>query len=439
MSPLERYLEALRSPDEVARAAAVAALQSMGKEAVIYLIQVLNDPYPAVRVAAAEALGQIGDADAVDPLIQATHDEREDVRIAAASALARIGDRRSIQPLIRLFADRYHGVRVAAADAVAVFGRAALEALEEALSDPVIVVRVTAARAIGLIGVMESIPVLIDHLGDPAPEVRWSVARALADFGPPVIDPLSLVMRRGSRDMRLAAIDALWEIEDERAVELLRRALDDEDEEVREKAAAALKKRQVIDVWRSALGQQVQEEVRAPKKKKKPIRQEDRKAFERSGPQEVGKLISALKEKDWQMQLNVATRLIMMGKPAVDGLIRALRNEDPEIQAAAAGILGEMRETAVEPLMDALDDSDRFVRIVAAQNLGKIGNKRAIEALISALHRETDPEVRTAVVEGLGYMGSRQALEPLSLALQDRTERVQVAAARSLGYIGDLR
>jgi len=439
MSPLERYLEALRSPDEAVRAAAVAALQGMGKEGVIYLIRALNDPHPAVRVAAADALGQIGDADAVDPLIQTTHDEREDVRIAAASALARIGDRRSIQPLIRLFADRYHGVRVAAADAVAVFGRAALEALEEALSDPVIVVRVTAARAIGLIGVMESIPVLIDHLGDPAPEVRWSVARALADFGPPVIDPLSLVMRRGSRDMRLAAIDALWEIEDERVVDLLRQALDDEDEEVREKAAAALKKRQVIDVWRSALGQQVQEEVRAPKKKKKPIRQEDRKAFERSGPQEVGKLISALKEKDWQMQLNVATRLIMMGKPAVDGLIRALRNEDPEIQAAAAGILGEMRETAVEPLMDALDDSDRFVRIVAAQNLGKIGNKRAIEALISALHRETDPEVRTAVVEGLGYMGSRQAIEPLSLALQDRDERVQVAAARSLGYIGDLR
>ena len=438
-SPLERYLEALRSPDEAVRAAAVAALQSMGKEAVIYLIQVLNDPYPAVRVAAAEALGQIGDADAVDPLIQATHDEREDVRIAAASALARIGDRKSIQPLIRLFADRYHGVRVAAADAVAVFGRAALEALEEALSDPVTVVRVTAARAIGLIGVIESIPVLIDHLGDPAPEVRWSVARALGEFGPPVIDPLSIVMSRGSRDMRLAAIDALWEIEDERAVELLRRALDDEDEEVREKAAAALKKRQVIDVWRSALGSQVLEEVQAPKKKKKPIRLEDRKAFERAGPQEVGKLISALKEKDWQMQLNVATRLIMMGKPAVDGLIRALRNEDPEIQAAAAGILGEMRETAVEPLMDALDDSDRFVRIVAAQNLGKIGNKRAIEALIGALHRETDPEVRTAVAEGLGYMGSRQAIEPLTLALQDRDERVQVAAARSLGYIGDLR
>jgi HEAT repeat protein len=438
-SPLERYLEALRSSDETVRAAAVAALQGMGKEAVIYLIQALNDPQPAVRIAAAEALGQIGDVDAVDPLIRTTRDEREDVRIAAASALARIGNKKSIQPLIRLFADRYHGVRVAAADAVATFGRAALDPLEEALSDPVTVVRVTAARAVGLIGLIDTIPLLIDHLGDPAAEVRWSVARALAGFGPPVIDPLSLVMRRGSKDMRLAAIDALWEIEDERVVDILRQALDDKDEEVREKAAAALKKRQVIDVWRSALGSQVQEEVRAPKKKKKPIRLEDKKAFERSGPREVGKLISALKEKDWQMQLNVATRLIMMGKPAVDGLIRALRNEDPEIQAAAAGILGEMRETAVEPLMDALEDSDRFVRIVAAQNLGKIGNKRAIEALISVLHRETDPEVRTAVVEGLGYMGSKQAIEPLSLALRDRDERVQIAAARSLGYIGDLR
>jgi len=36
-------------------------------------------------------------------------------------------------------------------------------------------------------------------------------------------------------------------------------------------------------------------------------------------------------------------------------------------------------------------------------------------------------------------MGSRQAIEPLALALQDRDEAVKIAAARSLGYIGDLR
>jgi HEAT repeat protein len=437
-TPLEQYLEALRSSDETIRASAVAALQGMGKEAVEYLIEALNDPHHTVRIAAAEALGEIRDPDAVDPLIGLSRDAREDVRIAVAGALGRIGDRRSIQPLVTLFGDGYHGVRVAAADAVTVFGRDALGALEEALDSPIPVVRVTAAKAIGLIGATESIPILIEHLGDTAPEVRWSVARALADFGPLAVEPLFLVLRKGKKSMRLAAIDALWEMPGERAGEALRYALEDEDEEVRTKAAAALRKRQVIDVWRRALGNQVQNEERVGKKKRS-TRQEDTRAFEQSGRQEIDTLIAALKDREWNSQLGAATRLIMMGRPAVDGLIRALRDENPEIQTAAASLLGEMRETAVEPLMGALTDTDQFVRLVAARNLGKIGNKRAIEALIGSLHQEPDASVRAAVAEALGYMGSKLAIEPLVLALRDRSEDVQIAAARSLGYIRDSR
>ena len=437
-TPLERCLEALRSSDESVRAVAIAALQGMGSEAVGYLIEALKDPHYGVRIAAAEGLGEIKDAVAVEPLILLLRDAREDVRIAAVRALGHIGDRRSIRPLILLFRDRYHGVRVAAADAVAIFGRDALGQLEEALDDPVPVVRVTAAKAIGLIGATESVPALIDHLGDEAPEVRWSVARALAEFGSLAIEPLALVLRKGRKEMRLAAIDALGEVPDKEAGDVLLYALEDEDEDVRAKAAAALRKRQVIDVWRRTLGSQVSEEERAPRKKRT-VRSEDKKAFEQSGRQEIDTLVGALKDKDWNTQLGAATRLIMMGRPAVDGLIRALRDENPEVQTAAASILGEMRETAVAPLMDALNDTDRFVRLVAARNLGKIGNKRAIEALIGSLHQEPDSEVRAAVAEALGYMGSRQAIEPLALALQDRDEVVKIAAARSLGYIGDLR
>ncbi|SCL75293.1 Bilin biosynthesis protein PecE [Methanoculleus chikugoensis] len=436
-TPLEKCLEALRSSDASIRAAAVAALQGMGKEAVGYIIETLTDPHYGVRIAAAEALGEIGEADAVEALIQALGDAREDVRIAVISALGRIGDRRAVDPLIHLFRDRYHGVRVAAADAVAEFGRGALRELEEALDDPLPVVRVTAAKAIGLIGATESVPVLITHLGDSAPDVRWSVARALSTFDAMAIEPLFLVLRTGNKEMRLAAIDALWEIPDEGAGDVLRYALDDRDEEVRTRAAAALRKRQVIDVWRRTLGSQVEEEERTSKKTRK-VRVEDKKAFEQSGQENIDTLIGALKDKDWQAQLSAATRLIMMGRPAVDALIHALRGEDSEIRSAAASILGDMREAAVTPLMDALRDSDRYVRIVAARNLGQIGNKRAIEALLGSLHQDHDIEVRTTVAEALGYIGSKEAIEPLALALRDRDEGVKIAAARSLGYIGDL-
>src|SRR5450759_2332909 len=69
---------------------------------------------PAVRRAAAEALGQIGDARAVEPLIAALKDESWGVRRAAAEALGQIGDARAAEPLIAALKDPYADVRNAA-------------------------------------------------------------------------------------------------------------------------------------------------------------------------------------------------------------------------------------------------------------------------------------------------------------------------------------
>ncbi len=440
-SALERSIKALHDSDEAIRMAAVEALRTMGEAAVDPLIGALSDKAYVVRIAAAEALGDMGYRRAVPPLINVLQDTDQDVRIAAAAALGRLADPRAIRPLIALFGDPYYGVRNAAADALAAIGEEALDALLAVLKDPSSVVRVTAARALGEMKDARAIPPLVDLLGDPAPEVRWAAAQALGNLGEPAIPPLSLVLKKGSKNERLAAIDALWKIIDDRATEALMSALHDDDADVRAKASEALKKRQVLDVWRKAFGEHMQEETAAPKKKKKKktIHQEDQNAFEERGKQEIGHLINALREKTWTSQLGAATRLIMMGRPAVEGLIRALKDEDPEIQKAAASVLGEMRDVAVDPLMDALHDDDRYVRMVAARNLGKIGNDRSIEALIGALHAERDAEVRSIMAEALGYMGKKQAIEPLVLALRDRDETVQMAAARSLGYIGDRR
>jgi HEAT repeat protein len=275
----------------------------------------------------------------------------------------------------------------------------------------------TAARAIGFVGDPGSIPLLIGRLEDPAREVGIVAARALGEFGHPAVEPLSRMLREGGKEGRLAAIDALVQIGSEKADKALGYALHDKDEDVREKAAAALRRRHPAD---------------------NPAREENRRASEPPGRQ-IDTLIAVLKDGSVEEQLSAATRLIGMGRPAAEGLIRALKVESPEIRLAAAGVLGEMRETATEPLMDALRDTDRFVRLVAARNLGNIGDKRAIEALSESLRREPDGEVRATVAEALGYMGSGQAIEPLVVALRDRDEAVQVAAARSLGYIKDPR
>ncbi len=61
------------------------------------------------------------------------------------------------------------------------------------------------------------------------------------------------------------------------------------------------------------------------------------------------------------------------------------------VASDALGKIGDKR--AVEPLITALDDEDELVREGAAKALGMLGDKRAVEPLITALGDE-DVSVR---------------------------------------------
>jgi len=433
--PLRDLLRALQHRDEEIRAAAIEALRMKGDEAVDFLIEALHDEHYAVRQAAAEALGHIGTQKAAGPLISMLRDPYEDVRIAAAGALGQLKNMLSIRFLAECFDDEYCGVRFAAADALAAFGEHALPALTGALGSPSVLVRITAARALGTLGHAGGIPPLIERLADDVPEVRRAAAHALGEIGIPAITPLSLVLQKGEVVEKLSALDALGAIFDDRASEAILCAMNDDDADVREKAAKVLRRRELLNVWRSAWLQRVEEEDEV--EEIGTLHLDDEKAFADSGAREIDNLITALKERKGTAQVAASMRLMMMGRPAVEGLIRALRNEDRALQMAAAELLGEMREVAVDPLMDALQDTDTFVRTVAARSLGKIGSERSVEALIASLHREKQTWVRATVAEALGYIGHRRSIDPLVIALRDRDEEVQIAAAYSLGYIGD--
>ena len=68
-----------------------------------------------MRVSAAGALGQLGDARAVEPLIAALADRDSAVRVSAAGALGQLGNAQAVEPLIAALADRDSDVRVSAA------------------------------------------------------------------------------------------------------------------------------------------------------------------------------------------------------------------------------------------------------------------------------------------------------------------------------------
>jgi hypothetical protein len=82
--------------------------------------------------------------------------------------------------------------------------------------------------------------------------------------------------------------------------------------------------------------------------------------------------------------------------------------------------------------------SDASMRLIAVEALGKIGDPRAVEALILAL-RDENNRVRRATAEALGELGDSRAVAPLITALQDRDANVRYIATSALGELGDDR
>ena len=98
-------------------------------------------------------------------------------------------------------------------------------------------------------------------------------------------------------------------------------------------------------------------------------------------------------------------------------LIAELRGSDADAARDAAATLGARREVAaLEPLMEALTNRDGFfhsvVRAAAASSLAQLGDVRAVDALLSAIH---DPMAETSAeaVRALATLADARAVQPL--------------------------
>lgn len=97
----------------------IADLEKKGQPAVEYLLLTLKDEDKGIRIAAARALGKMGDQRSVGPLISMLEDKDRDIRFISAQVLGKIGDFRAIEPLTRACADENCFVRITAKEALA--------------------------------------------------------------------------------------------------------------------------------------------------------------------------------------------------------------------------------------------------------------------------------------------------------------------------------
>ena len=109
---VDGLIEALNyQEDHNIRLAAASALGKVGDSRAIDPLITALDDQQGVNEMAALALGEIGDSRAVEPLTKSLGDENWELRSSAAKALGKIGDERAVDPLINLLEDRNENVR----------------------------------------------------------------------------------------------------------------------------------------------------------------------------------------------------------------------------------------------------------------------------------------------------------------------------------------
>lgn len=157
-------LDAARSGDPVTRRGGVMALGYIGGgRALAVLERAVDDPDPMVREAAAEAMERAA-ADDVTRLARMLKSDDERVRVKAVEALGRLGDLRSLDLLLRAYGDRSKKVNKAVVKALARReGERALSVLIAAAAGG----NVTALRALTRHPSRDAIPALIEALDSP--------------------------------------------------------------------------------------------------------------------------------------------------------------------------------------------------------------------------------------------------------------------------------
>ncbi|MFW6320603.1 MAG: HEAT repeat domain-containing protein [Halohasta sp.] len=190
--------------NEEVRAAAVEGLDAIGSEAVEQLLvkitgtkieegadwatarkfaNALSSEVPELRMAAASALGQLGEASAVPKLVEALDDENPKVRVRICAALGQLDHPKAVPALIDRLSDASGEVRHEAAVALASIGTdQALAALLDMLDDSNTAIRRIAASSLGEAGTVRAVQPLTDALADESSAVRSAAVFSIIEL-----------------------------------------------------------------------------------------------------------------------------------------------------------------------------------------------------------------------------------------------------------------
>ncbi|MGJ3248446.1 MAG: HEAT repeat domain-containing protein [Elainellaceae cyanobacterium] len=119
-------------------------------------------------------------------------------------------------------------------------------------------------------------------------------------------------------------------------------------------------------------------------------------------------------------------------------LIEYLNDSDPYVRSGAAEAIGAIGdEKAIPELLNILNHPDSEVRYGIVKALGNTLDKNVVPELLNVLHEDEDFDVCINAVEALGKIADESAIPGLLDALRYGSDYLSYCVVKSLGRIGD--
>ncbi len=435
------------------RAAVARALGDLGDaRASQALLLQLRDNVATVRVEAVAALGKLRASEAVDAIAPLAMDRSPPLRQAAVAALGRIGTAAAVHALVGTLGqgdDVGGGLdRTPAREALVAAGPVAIPELAATLERPVSPAAATsAAWVLGEMHAYAQAPALVAPMRRgslPAAAALHALAGAGTSDSLPVVlelvgDPSPLV-----REQALVAAGALLDpaTPDGRAVEPLTAALADAHLDVRERAAIA----HLLGRTGAARAAPVLAEL--ARSRGAEVRLAAIEAIGTLGPaaatepESLEPVLAALGDADPTVRLRASVALSDSGDArARDALIEkldAVEVDRRSVLGALGGILARApSDDAVARLGRTLDLSAGAERDAVACALGLARTPPALAALAGLAASANPDDARTAATLLAAHAGDAKAVALARTLLAHRDASVRAQAAWALGTIGD--
>jgi len=400
----EVFLKFLGHRTLAVRQAAVAALNSLNHPLMAeQALSLLQNSNPYVRESAVRILGYIGQSESLELLLGCCQDPDESVRQAVMESLPYFDyDKCVIPTLARALAEDTPKVRASAARAFAeIESPSVLSYLREAVKDSEAWVRYFAIRSLGIHQDVESVEALSQVAWtDRAHQVRIAAIEALGNVGQvkavAILAPLS---RSEDENLANAALEALGKIHHPEALTPLLVAIQAPGQATRIKAIKALEQHRDSKVV--TLLQEVvttQDET--------PLVQVAIESLVQIATPEAIQALTALTANPKRREACVDA-LAQLGEAEVEWIAAGLKHQHVGVRSAVVDALTRMKHPNVLTyLIPALGDKEASIRLATVTAFGRLKHLEGIEAkLLEITHQDPNLAVRRAAQNVLKRMG----------------------------------